>query len=219
MARMVLPLHTPRYIPTGKELAVFKTSKGNIKVALFGKDAPHTVGNFIELARRGFYDEVKFHARDEESALVGGCPTTKSLGPAQVHAAVKGLIYGLHPGRGNAGYTIRDEFEGRANNKHLLGSLVMARGTDANTGSCQFYFSLGEQPEHDNSFTVFGQTIEGLEVLKELRIGDAIHSIDIEGADEEALTEALSFELPTLVPATNAGSEDQDDVEAKVSAE
>ena len=54
-------VYTPAYKPTGDEVAVFKTSKGTIKVKLFGNDAPIHVGNFVELAEKGFYDNVKFH--------------------------------------------------------------------------------------------------------------------------------------------------------------
>ena len=53
--------YTPKYKPTGEEIAVFETPKGEIKVKLAGKDAPIHVGNFIELANSGFYDGLKFH--------------------------------------------------------------------------------------------------------------------------------------------------------------
>ena len=167
MGRIVLPVYTPHYIPTGDEVAVIETSRGTIRVQLAGKDAPVTVGNFVELAARGFYDKLKFHAHKPGSVVLGGCPTTRTLGPAQVDAAARGVIRGIHPGTG-----------------------------DARSGSCQFYFSLSEQPEFDDKFTVFGQTVEGLDVVQKLTIGDAIVHIGIEGADEEALAEAISHELP-----------------------
>ena len=53
--------YTPEYQPTGDEIAVITTSKGTIRVQLKGKDAPIHVGNFVELARKGFYDGLKFH--------------------------------------------------------------------------------------------------------------------------------------------------------------
>ena len=155
-----------------------------------------TVGNFVELAARGFYDKLKFHAHKPGSVVLGGCPTTRTLGPAQVDAAARGVIRGIHPGTGDARYTIVDEWEANPNNKHVLGSLCMAHKSDPNSGSCQFYFSLSEQPEFDDKFTVFGQTVEGLDVVQKLTIGDAIVHIGIEGADEEALAEAISHELP-----------------------
>ena len=173
MGRIVLPVYTPYYIPNGNEVAVIETSRGTIRVQLAGKDAPVTAGNFIELAARGFYDKLKFHAHKPGSVVLGGCPTTRTLGPAQV-----------------------DEWETNPNNKHVLGSLCMAHKSEPNSGSCQFYFSLSEQPEFDEKFTVFGQVIEGIDTVQELGVGDAIKSIVIEGADEEALAEAISHELP-----------------------
>lgn len=196
MGRIVLPVYTPHYIPNGNEVAVIETSRGTIRVQLAGKDAPVTAGNFIELAARGFYDKLKFHAHKPGSVVLGGCPTTRTLGPAQVDAAARGMIRGIHPGTGDARYTIMDEWEANPNNKHVLGSLCMAHKSEPNSGSCQFYFSLSEQPEFDEKFTVFGQVIEGIDTVQELGVGDAIKSIVIEGADEEALAEAISHELP-----------------------
>lgn len=196
MGRVVLPLYTPRYTPNGDEVAVITTSKGVIKVALDGKNAPITVGNFIELSARGFYKDLKFHAHREDSAILGGCPITRTLGPAQVHAAARGIIHGIHPGRGDASYRIKDEYANKANNHHELGSLVFAHKSDPDSGSCQFYFSLAEQPQYDDQFVVFGKTLEGIEVVQSLWVGDAIESIEILNADEEALAEALSHEPP-----------------------
>ena len=56
-----MALYTPAYKPNGNEVAVFDTSKGTIRVQLAGKDAPIHVGNFVELALKGFYDSIKFH--------------------------------------------------------------------------------------------------------------------------------------------------------------
>lgn len=196
MPRITLPVYTPRYVPTGEEVAVIETSRGAVRVRLLGKDAPVTVGNFVELAARGFYDNLKFHACKPGSLVAGGCPTTRTLGPAQVEAAARGIIRGVHPGTGDARYTIVDEWEANPNNRHLRGSLCLAHKSEPNSGSCQFYFSLAEQPEFDGEFTVFGQTIEGIEAVEALRVGDAIKGVRIEGADEEALAEAIAHETP-----------------------
>lgn len=196
MGRVVLPLYTPRYVPNGNEVAVITTSKGVIKVALDGTHAPITVGNFIELAARGFYENLKFHSYRADSAILGGCPITRTLGPAQVDAAARGIIHGIHPGRGDASYTIKDEYEGKPNNHHELGSIVFAHKSDPDSGSCQFYFSLAEQPQYDDQFVVFGKTIEGLDVVQALWVGDAIEKIEILNADEAALAEAISHEPP-----------------------
>jgi peptidyl-prolyl cis-trans isomerase B (cyclophilin B) len=196
MARMILPLYTPLYQPNGAESARIHTNKGTISVALFGKDAPITVGNFIELASRGFYRNLKFHAHKPNSVIAGGCPKTRSLGPAQVAAAARGVLHGIHPGTGNARYTIIDEWATNPHNRHLNGSLALSHGSEPNSGSSQFYFSLAEQPEFDDRFTVFGQITEGLDVVHNLVIGDVIEDIVIEDADKDSLDAALSQEPP-----------------------
>jgi peptidyl-prolyl cis-trans isomerase B (cyclophilin B) len=196
MARTLLPVYTPRYRPTGAESVLIHTNKGVIRAELFGGEAPITVGNFIELARRGFYRDLKFHGHKTGSVIVGGCPITRSLGPAQVAAAVRGVLHGIHPGIGNARYTIVDEWETNTRNRHLDGSLALAHGSSPNSGSSQFYFSLAEQSELDDRFTVFGQVTEGLSVVHGLGIGDVIEDIEVEGADEAALADALAQEFP-----------------------
>jgi peptidyl-prolyl cis-trans isomerase B (cyclophilin B) len=182
VARVETPLYTPLYRPVGTEAALIRTNKGTIRVKLFGLEAPVTVGSFIELAQRGFYHQLKFHGYKPDSVITGGCPKTRSLGPAQVAAAVRGVLHGIHPGTGNAGYTIIDEWEQNPKNHHLDGSLVLSHGSEPDSGSSQFYFSLAAQPEFDERFTVFGQVEEGLDVVHALRIGDVIEEITIEGA-------------------------------------
>ena len=196
MGRIELSIYTPHYVPNGNEGAVIETSKGTVRVKLFGKECPVTVGNFIELSAKGFYERIKFHAYKEGSVVLGGCPVTRNMGPAQVLAATQGLIRGVHPGTGDARYTIVDEWQDNPKNVHKLGSLCFAHKSAPNSGSCQFYFSLGEQPQYDEQYTVFGETVDGLDVVESLRIGDAIQAIRIEGADEEALAQAIAQETP-----------------------
>jgi peptidyl-prolyl cis-trans isomerase B (cyclophilin B) len=192
MARIEIPLYTPVYIPIGAERALIQTSRGLIIVNLFGRETPATTGNFIELASRGFYDGLKFHGKKAGSVVVGGCPVTRGLGPAQVHAAVRGVLHGIHPGTGTAQYRIADEWQGNPRNHHLDGSLVMAHGSEPDSGSSQFYFSLAEQPEFDDRYTVFGLVAEGLDVVHALNIGDVIERVTIEGTDGSALAAALA---------------------------
>ncbi len=196
MARIELPLYTPRYVPTGNERAVIDTSKGAVTVELWGAEAPVTVGNFVELSARGFYDNLKFHAKKPDSVVLGGCPVTRAMGPAQVLAAVQGVIRGVHPGTGDARYTIIDEWGKNPRNHHERGSLCMAPKSAPNSGSCQFYFSLADQPEFDEQDTVFGRVTDGMDVVESLAIGDTINGVRIEGADEAALAEAIAEEPP-----------------------
>ena len=156
---IVKPLYTPRYVPTGNEVAVFETSKGTIRVRLFGKGAPVTVGNFVELARKGFYDDLKFHRYVPGFVIQGGCPRGD--------------------GTGGPGYTIKCETSA-PRQRHDRGVLSMAHaGRD--TGGSQFFICHNrENTQHlDGRHTCFGQVVEGLDVIDDIRPGDKILSIRI----------------------------------------
>lgn len=184
MARVIKEVRDPEYVPDGTEVAVIETVRGTIRAELFGLECPAAVGQFVQLAREGFYDNTAFHARKEGSVVVGGCPVTRNMPPNQVYQAVQGLLHGMHPGTGEAAYRIKDEWASNPRNRHLDGSLVMAHKSDPDSASCQFYFSLSEQPEFDQKYTVFGLVTEGLEAVHALRIGDRIKSVSIEGGHE-----------------------------------
>ena len=176
-----MAMYTPEYKPNGNEIAVVNTSKGAIRVQLAGNDAPIHVGNFIELAQKGFYNDLKFHRYVPGFVIQGGCPNTRDLDTDQVRAAADNPYAGL--GTGGPGYTIQEEFSTNPNNSHEDGALAMARSQDVNSAGSQFYFCLGPQHFLDPNYTVFGQTIEGKDVISQLRVGDVIESIEIEGAD------------------------------------
>ncbi len=175
-----MAMYTPEYKPNGKEIAVFTTSKGTIRVQLTGEDAPIHVGNFVELAQKGFYDGLKFHRYVPGFVIQGGCPTTRDLTPEQV--VREGSTRGC--GTGNPGYSIHEEYTTNPHNEHKDGTLAMARSQNPNSAGSQFYFCLGAQPFLDDGYTVFGQTIEGKDVIGQLRVGDVIEKIEIENANE-----------------------------------
>ena len=175
-----MALYTPEYQPTGEEIAVINTSKGAIRVQLAGADAPIHVGNFVELAQKGFYDGLKFHRYVPGFVIQGGCPNTREATPEQVAA---GRAAGFAPfGTGNPGYSIKEEFTTNLHNEHNDGTLAMARSSNPNSAGSQFYFCLGAQPMLDDGYTVFGQPLEGLDVIHSLRVGDVIESVEIENA-------------------------------------
>ena len=176
-----MAMYTPEYQPNGSEIAVIKTSKGAIRVQLAGNDAPIHVGNFVELARKGFYDNLKFHRYVPNFVIQGGCPNTRDLDSDQVVAAAGNPFAGL--GTGGPGYTIKQEYTTNPNNSHEDGALAMARSMNPDSAGSQFYLPLGPQPPLDSGYTVFGQTIEGKDVISELRVGDVIETIEIENAD------------------------------------
>ena len=177
-----MALYTPEYKPNGNEIAVINTSQGTIRVRLAGNDAPIHVGNFVELAQKGFYNNLKFHRYVPDFVIQGGCPNTRDLDTDQVRAAADNPFAGL--GTGGPGYTIKEEFSTNPNNSHEDGALAMARSQAPDSAGSQFYFCLGAQHFLDPNYTVFGQTIEGMDVVANLRIGDVIESIVIEGAND-----------------------------------
>lgn len=174
------PLYEPAYKVVGDEIAVFDTSKGTIRVQLDGKGAPRHVANLCELAMAGYYDGLKFHRYVPGFVIQGGCPNTREMDPADV-AAGKSGPFG-RPGTGGPGYRIRQEFTTNPRNSHVDGALAMARSQDPDSAGSQFYFCLGPQHGLDSGYTVFGTTLEGMEVIAALRAGDVINSVRIEHA-------------------------------------
>lgn len=175
-------LYTPEYKPSGDEVAVFETSQGTIRVQLAGKDAPIHVGNFVELARSGFYDDLKFHRYVPGFVIQGGCPHTRDMAPEDVAQGFRGPSG--QPGTGGPGHQIKGEWRTNPHNEHNDGALAMARSQMPDSAGSQFYFCLGPQHGLDMDYTVFGQTIDGLDVIGKLRAGDVIKHIEIENLAE-----------------------------------
>lgn len=147
----------------------FHTSKGDFVAELFASEAPGTVENFEKLVRQGFYDGIVFHRVIPDFVVQGGDPHTKQ--------------YPLdHPsiGSGGPGYTIPCETAGNPH-RHLEGALSMAHaGRD--TGGSQFFIVLSEaNTRHlDGVHTVFGQVVEGLDVVHRLQRGDTMERLEIQ---------------------------------------
>ena len=141
------------------KFCVIHTQKGDMKIELFGDDAPQTVLNFATLARDGFYKGLNFHRVIPNFVIQGGCP----------HGT----------GIGGPGWRIRCECDGQTN-RHERGSLSMAHaGRD--TGGSQFFICHSAQPHLDGVHTIFGRVIDedGLKVLDAIRQGDKIIDIKI----------------------------------------
>lgn len=137
--------------------AIIETEKGNIVLELFEKDAPKTVANFEKLVKQGFYDGLTFHRVIPNFVIQGGCP--------------KGN------GTGGPGYTIKCETKGNPR-KHGKGALSMAHaGKD--TGGSQFFITHSPQPHLDGVHTVFGQVIEGMDVVNKIKPKDVMKKVTI----------------------------------------
>lgn len=129
------------------------TTKGVIKIAMHTNDAPMTVDNFIELAKKKYFDGILFHRIVPNFVAQGGDPRGD--------------------GGGGPGYQIRCEINTR---KYERGTLGMAlSGKD--TGGSQFFFCHAPQPHLDGGYTVFGQVITGMEAVDQLSRGDVIERV------------------------------------------
>src|SRR5262245_582211 len=122
--------------------ATIETSKGAIEIELFDEDAPKTVANFTELAGKGYYDGLTFHRVIEDFMVQAGCPRGD--------------------GTGGPGYTFEDE-----PNEHRVerGALAMANAGPDTNGSQFFIVTADACPWLDGKHTVFGQVLEGMDVV------------------------------------------------------
>lgn len=129
----------------GRPVVIMETDMGTIKLELFPEVAPNHVMNFLHLIDEQYYNGLTFHRVIKNFVIQSGCP--------------KG------DGTGNAGWIIDAEFNQALHNP---GTLAMARGNDPNSASSQFYICLAQLPSLDHKYTVFGQTIEGMDVVNKI---------------------------------------------------
>jgi peptidyl-prolyl cis-trans isomerase B (cyclophilin B) len=144
--------------------AIFDTDRGPIKIELYPDKAPLTVANFVNLAKRGFYDELKFHRVIPDFMVQGGCPQGT--------------------GTGGPGYKFEDETDNGV--RHERGVLSMANA-GPNTNGSQFFITHVATPWLDGKHTVFGKVVEGLDAVDAVKQGDAIKSVKIEGDADAVL--------------------------------
>jgi peptidyl-prolyl cis-trans isomerase B (cyclophilin B) len=140
---------------SSNELAVIKTSEGDMVVQFWTDAAPNTVENFKKLARQGFYDGTIFHRIVKEFMIQGGDPNSKD--PAKENSY----------GQGGPGYQIKAEFN---NHSHDRGVISMARSSDPDSAGSQFFICLAPVHRLDHQYTTFGKLIKGQDVLE--KIGD-----------------------------------------------
>jgi cyclophilin family peptidyl-prolyl cis-trans isomerase len=137
--------------PKKQYTAVFHTEKGDITVELFAAQAPVTVNNFVFLAREGFYNGTTFHRVIGGFMAQGGDPTGT--------------------GMGDPGYKFDDERGALALPHNKAGILSMAN-SGRNTNGSQFFITYGPTPHLNGKHGVFGQVVQGMEVLQSLRERD-----------------------------------------------
>jgi peptidyl-prolyl cis-trans isomerase B (cyclophilin B) len=140
---------------TSNEVAVIKTSEGDMVVQFWNDAAPNTIENFKKLARSGFYDGTIFHRIVKGFTIQGGDPNSKDAGKESSY------------GEGGPGYKIKAEFN---DHSHERGIISMARSSDPDSAGSQFFICLAPVPRLDHQYTTFGKLIKGDDVLE--KIGD-----------------------------------------------
>ena len=154
--------------------AIISTSKGVIRLTLFAEKTPLTVANFVNLARRGFYDGLNFHRVIGDFMIQGGCP--------------------LGTGTGSPGYRFEDEFDATLRHDQP-GRLSMANSGPGTNGS-QFFITHVPTPHLDDNHSIFGEVVDtnDQDVVNAISQGDAIDTITIDG-DVDGLFEQVSDRL------------------------
>ena len=152
--------------------AVIKTNFGDIKVEFYGQESPVTVNNFLNLAKKGFYDNTKFHRVMKDFMIQGGDPNSKDDDWSD-------------DGAGGPGYSFQDEFN---NHKLIKGSLAMAN-SGPNTNGSQFFIVTKEAtPWLDNKHTNFGYVIEGMDAAEKI---EAVETNDRDHPIEDVIIKSI----------------------------
>ncbi len=172
-----------KLMSSANEVAVIKTSEGEMIAEFWPDVAPNTVENFKKLARSGFYDGTAFHRIVKGFMIQGGDPLTKD--PA------KESRYGT----GDPGYKIKAEFNDRS---HERGVLSMARSNDPDSAGSQFFICLANASRLDHQYTTFGKLIKGDDVLG--KIGDIEVTMSDSG-ERSKPTKRVTVESIKIVPA------------------
>ncbi len=135
------------------EVAVIKTTEGDMVIAFWTDAAPKTIANFKKLAKSGFYDGTCFHRVIKGFMIQGGDPLTKD-------AAAEARW-----GTGDPGYKVDAEFN---DHSHVRGVISMARSSDPNSAGSQFFICHGNPTQLDHQYTTFGHLIKGDDVLEKI---------------------------------------------------
>jgi len=164
-----------------KEVAIIKTSMGEMVLEFWDDVAPKTVENFKKLSKENFYNGTCFHRIIKGFMIQGGDPLSKTDDP--------------NVGTGGPGYRIDAEF---SNRPHVKGVISMARSRDINSAGCQFFICLAPAQNLDNQYTCFGKLIKGEDVLE--KIGDTPVTRSASGENSKPTVKVVVEEIK-FVPA------------------
>lgn len=140
---------------------VIRTVHGNITFKLYVNQASNTSRRIVELTKQGFYDGLTFHRVVTNFVVQGGDPNGD--------------------GTGGSGRKLKAEFNDL---QHIRGTVAMARSQDPDSADSQFYIALTTLPNLDGKYTIFGQVVEGADLLDKIAVGDKIISMSFIPAEE-----------------------------------
>jgi cyclophilin family peptidyl-prolyl cis-trans isomerase len=150
--------------PGAGTVVVLDTSKGVIELETYPNEAPKTVAHILNLVKRGFYNGQRVHRVAPNFVVQFGDPQTRDV--------TKKDMWGRGPGAGS-GKPV-GVAEPHKNRGHKLGSVAMAHAGNPAQADSQIYITLRPTPELDGKYTVFGQVIAGMDVVRKIEIGDVI---------------------------------------------
>lgn len=157
---------------TTNPIVVIETGKGVIKFELRPEEAPKTVQNFIDLTEKGFYDGLTFHRVEPNFVIQGGDPKGNGTGGSDKNIP---LEIKCKDGDIIEGETVACPVA----LQHTDGAVAMARAQDPNSASSQFYITNGPQSFLDGNYAVFGYVTEGMDVVRQVAIGDVMTKVYI----------------------------------------
>ena len=169
--------------PKPAEVAVIKTTAGEMVIEFWPDVAPNTVENFKKLANKGFYNGTAFHRIIKGFMIQGGDPLTKDVKKVDEW------------GTGDPGYKIKAEFNDK---HHGHGVISMARSADPDSAGSQFFICLGDADSLDHKYTAFGKVIKGDDVLD--KIGDTPVTESRTGEPSKPVSR-IEIETVKVVPA------------------
>ncbi len=139
--------------------AIISTRHGDITLEFLPEVAPNHVQNFIELAKKGFYDGTLFHRVIPDFMIQGGDPNSKNADKR------------LH-GTGGSGKNVKAEF---SKTPHARGVVSMARSANPDSASSQFFIVVADAPHLDNQYSAFGKVASGIEVVDKIVAEETDH--------------------------------------------
>ena len=161
-------------------VATIQTNKGTITLELLPELAPESVKNFVDLAGSGYYNGTKFHRVISNFMIQGGDPNSKTPNTSSW-------------GMGNGPRRIKAEFSPAEKASHVRGMVSMARSSDPNSASCQFFIVQGDSKFLDGQYSIFGKVLTGMDVV------DAIANTPRDAGDrplENVTMDKVSIKTP-----------------------